>query len=180
MAEARLILITGIPGVGKTTLLSKVILELRKRGLSVGGVYSKEMREDKVRTGFVMTDLLTGFQKELASVHGQGPRMGRYRVNLKNLADFGAPALESAIQNADIIVIDEVGPMELVSPEFRRAVKQVMECSKPALIVIHLRMRDPLIEEIKGRGDSLIFEVTPENRNELASAILRSLKVVAG
>src|SRR5579883_3038088 len=94
MAEARLFLLTGIPGVGKTTLISKVVVELRKAGISVGGIYSKEKRAGRVRTGFVMTDLVSGFQKELASVEGEGPRMGRYRVNLKNIGEFAASAVE--------------------------------------------------------------------------------------
>jgi nucleoside-triphosphatase len=175
MAEARLFLITGIPGVGKTTLISKVVVELRKAGISVGGIYSKEKRAGRVRTGFVMTDLVSGFQKELASVEGEGPRMGRYRVNLKNLGEFAAPAVEDAVSSCDIVVVDEVGPMELISPEFRRAVKHVADSSKPALMVIHLRMRDPLIDEIKSRDDAIAYEVTPDNRNQLEETLLKEL-----
>lgn len=175
MANSRLFLITGIPGVGKTTLISKIVLWLRKSGISVGGVYSKEKRSGRVRTGFVMTDLLSGFQKELASIEGEGPRMGRYRVNLKNLGEFAAPAVENAVSSCEIIVLDEVGPMELISPEFRRAVKHVIESSKPVLMVIHLRMRDPLIDEIKSRDDAISFEVTPDNRNQLEETITKEL-----
>jgi len=180
MTEARLFLITGIPGVGKTTLISKVVLELRKTGISVGGIYSKEKRSGRVRTGFIMTDLLSGFQKELASVDGEGPRMGRYKVNLKNLGEFAAPALENAISRCDVVIVDEVGPMELISPEFRRAVKHVVDSNKPVLMVVHLRMRDPLIEEIRSRADAIPFEVTPDNRNQLEKTIMKEMSRLLG
>lgn len=175
MQEARLFLITGIPGVGKTTLVSKIVMELRKKGVSVGGIYSTERRKDKMRTGFIITDLLTGFQRELASITGEGPRIGKYKINLKNLAEFAAPAVENALNNSDIIVIDEVGPMELMSPEFRRAIKKVSESSKPAIIVVHLTMKDPLIDELKERNDAIYYEVTPQNRDKLPSTIVEEL-----
>lgn len=173
--KKRLILLTGIPGVGKTTLISKVVYLLRKEGISVGGIYSKERREGRTRVGFVMIDLLTGFQAELASMGGEGPRMGRFRVSLTNLSDFASKAVERALSDSELIVIDEVGPMELMSPEFRRAVKKVLESGKPALMVVHMRMNDPLVEEIKERHDAKMYQVTPENRDTLPTLLLTAI-----
>jgi nucleoside-triphosphatase len=95
-----------------------------------------------------------------------GPRVGRYRVNLSDLASVGARGLRDAAVNSELIVIDEVGPMELVSPEFRRGVQECMVSSKPILAVVHERMQDDLLEELKSKADYSVV-VTVQNRDSL-------------
>lgn len=171
LSRTTLILLTGPPGVGKTTLVSRVVYELRKSGFSVGGIYSKERRSGRNRSGFDMTNLLTGEREVLASTEGEGPRLGRYRVNLSSLADFASKAIDEARASADVIVVDEVGPMELLSPEFRRSVASLIGCGKPCLIVVHRTIKDPLLDEIRGAPEVTLVEVTPQNRDKLVSEI---------
>jgi len=76
------------------------------------------------------------------------------------------------LRNADIIIVDEIGPMELFSQAFREAVVQAIESKKPMFGTIHLRARDPLIDAIKKREDAEIFEVTYENRRQLHKLII--------
>jgi nucleoside-triphosphatase len=170
----RLFLLTGTPGVGKTTVVMKVIARLRNEGFSIGGICSREMREGRRRSGFIMIDLLTGFEAELASMTGEGPRLGRFRVNLENLSKFASRAVISA-EGSDVAVVDEIGPMELISPEFRRAVEHLLASSVPALLVVHKTMKDPLVEGLKGRTDSLLYDVTFENREALPDSITSRL-----
>lgn len=166
-----LIILTGPPGVGKTTVVTRIVYELRKSGLSVGGVYSKERRSGRVRTGFDMTDLLTGERQVLADLKGEGPRLGRYRVNLSTLANFASAAINEACARADIVVVDEVGPMELLSPEFRRSLKSVLNSRKPCIIVVHRTMNDPLVDEIRETPAAVSFEVSLQNRDALVKEI---------
>jgi nucleoside-triphosphatase len=104
-----------------------------------------------------------------------GPHIGRYRVNLQNLSTIGASSLRNAVESAEIIVIDEIGPMELLSPEFRRAVELSYESSRPILAVVHERMKDPVIELLKNNPGTKIVNVTLESRDKIADALAKEI-----
>jgi len=158
-------LVTGPPGVGKSTLVSKVIMRLKSAGVIVGGCTTYERRSKGARMGFEVLDLSSGRKGELASVETKlGPRVGRYRVNLTDLAEIGAAGLQAAATSSELVVIDEVGPMELVSPEFRRAVKRCIDSGKPILAVVHERLDDDLLNELRGKA-RLILTLSAENRD---------------
>ncbi len=168
--------ITGDPGVGKTTCVSRIIITVKSEGYTVGGVVSREMRVRGERTGFEMIDLATEEHFTLASTNlDAGPKMGRYRVNLKGLAEKGAAALLHSSEKADLTVCDEIGPMELLSPEFRRAVESVVKSGTPILGVLHKKMRDPLLVNLRSAEHAKLFEVTLENRDELPDSIAAEL-----
>jgi nucleoside-triphosphatase len=174
-------LITGAPGVGKSTAVSKVIMKLKSAGVIVGGCTTSEKRSGGARTGFEIRDLSSGRMGELASVSSKiGPRVGRYRVNLEDLASIGGAGLEAASSSSELIVVDEVGPMELVSPEFRKGVRMCIDSGKPLLAVIHERLEDDLLKELREKATSVIT-LTVENREELADELAEDLlKAVGG
>jgi len=155
---------------------------IRSEGYTVGGVISREVRSRGERTGFELIDLKTGRRGILASTRlNVGPRLGRYRVNLSGVAEVGVKALLSASETSDLIVCDEIGPMELFSPEFRRAVESIVESGRPVLGVLHKRLRDPLLERLKSAEYVEIVEVTRENRDELPRRLAeRLLKALGG
>lgn len=174
--NSRLVLLMGRPGSGKTTVVLRAVLLLRTDGLSVGGICSRERRAHGTRVGFEMVDLATDSHESLASTTGTGPRMGRYRVNLKGLAEFAAPAIVEASSRSDVIVCDEAGPMELLSPEFRRAVEGLLTASKPCLVVVHAEMADPLLEKLKKSEQAQLLEVTDETRNLLPETVYKRIR----
>ena len=171
-------LVTGSPGVGKSTTVSKVVMRLKSSGIIVGGCTTSEKRAGGARIGFEIRDLSSGNTGELASATSRvGPRVGRYRVNLTDLARIGGEALEAASSSSELIVIDEVGPMELVSPEFRKGVSRCIDSGKPMLAVVHERLEDDLLNELRERAET-ITTLTVENRDkavdELAEALLKA------
>ncbi len=171
-----MVFLTGRPGVGKTTVLLRVVDALKSRGLRVGGMVSREVRKGGVRVGFEILDLDSGRRGWLAHVEQPtGPRVGKYRVNLADLEGVGVKAVDRAVRDADVIAIDEVGPMELYSRAFIEAVKNAMKCGKPLIATIHRRARHPLISQIKSRKDVEIIEVTLENRDKLPEVIADKL-----
>jgi len=177
----RLIFVTGRPGVGKTSVLLRVADALKMRGYRVGGMISREVREGGVRVGFEIVDFYTGRRGWLAHVNQPaGPQVSKYRVNLSDLNALGANSIRNAVANADIVVVDEIGPMELFSTAFKEAVSQAIKSGKPLLGTIHFKAQDPLITAIKMREDAEILEVTFENRGSLHNLIidkvLQSLK----
>jgi nucleoside-triphosphatase len=168
--------LTGRPGVGKTTVLVRAIENLRGEGLKIGGFISREVREVGSRVGFKLIDLESGREGWLAHVRQpSGPRVGKYRVCMRDLEMVGVDAVRRALRGADVVVIDEVGPMELHSRLFREAVLAALNSDRIILGTIHYRVRGPFIDGIRRRGDTEIIEVTPRNREELPEAIYNGI-----
>jgi len=162
--------------VGKTTVLARIIDELKHRGFKVGGMVSSEVRENDVRVGFKITDVSSGREGWLASTRQRsGPQIGKYNVCLEELESIGVKAILDSVAVADVTVIDEVGPMELFSAPFRDAVLKALESGNPVLGTIHHRATHPLVLAIKNRADTEIFEVTTDNRNGLPALVTKEI-----
>jgi nucleoside-triphosphatase len=175
------LLITGSPGIGKTTVLTKTVNLLKERGYKVGGMLSREVRESGVRVGFEILDLDSQKRGWLAHVNQKtGPRVGKYRVNLVDFEAVGAEAITDAVENCDVVAIDEIGPMELFSKKFEDAVRKALKSSKQVIAVVHWKATDKLITEAKNMKNAETFTVTTENRErlpgEIAEKILRTRK----
>jgi nucleoside-triphosphatase len=164
--------ITGKPRVGKSTIINKVIQRLKAAGVAVGGMLTADIHEGRQRVGFSIEDVSTGKKGILAHVqsHQRGPTVGKYTVNLTDLDAIGAHAITTALVQAKLIVIDEIGPMELKSTRFIDAVERALESDKPLLVSVHQRSRHELVWRIKSTFE--ILEVTEENRDELPAGIL--------
>src|SRR5438093_713664 len=119
MGEALKIGITGLPGAGKTYCLLKVIEMLEGDGLKVGGMITEPIVKRNRREGFYVMDWATKEKRVFASREITSKTMvGRYGVDISALEEVGVNALRGATANADVIVIDEVGKMEVESPNF--------------------------------------------------------------
>jgi nucleoside-triphosphatase len=172
----RILILTGAPGVGKTTLLTKTVDALKTKGVRVGGMITREVREGNVRMGYEILDLTSNKQGWLAHVNGQGgPQVGKYHVNLDDLDNVGAAAISQALEICNVIAIDEIGPMELFSQKFKQAVTQALEGKKLMLTVVHGKAKDPIVTQIKRRVDAEIFNVTFSNRENLTEQLTRKV-----
>ncbi|MEM2953285.1 MAG: NTPase [Candidatus Bathyarchaeia archaeon] len=169
----RVLLLTGNPGIGKTTTLLRIVEALKAKGYRVGGMVSREVRDGGTRVGFEILDLSTNRRGWLAHVNQKtGPQVGKYRVNIEDLNNVGVEAILNAVKNCDVVAIDEIGPMELFSEKFKQAVKDAVESGKLLIGVIHWKAKDKLIDMIKAREDTEIFMVTYENRGKLHQFVL--------
>jgi nucleoside-triphosphatase len=168
--------LTGRPRIGKTSIILEVIRILQEAGYQVGGMISNEQLENRSRVGFVVRDIATEETGLLAHVdQPEGPKVGKYKVDLKGLNSVGVKSLVDAINISDVIVVDEIGPMELYSASFKEAVLESMQCGKPVLGTIHYRSKSPFILDIRGREDVEIIEVTMENREHIAEELSKSI-----
>jgi nucleoside-triphosphatase len=170
-----IIVLTGAPGVGKTTVVLHVAQALKQRGVNVGGVVSRELRTNNARTGFEFIDLATNDRDLLASVTGNGPRVGKYFVNLSGCR-FAADRLAEALINSEVVICDEIGPMELKSKEFVETVKNILEADRNAIVVIHQKLEHPLIDEFIEKSSSLI-SINLGNREKVINTLLDRLIV---
>ena len=171
---AKNVLVTGRPGVGKTTAVTRAIEELKKHGLRVGGFISREERKEGVRTGFVVIDLETSEETYLARVGNGTPRIGKYVVLVDELERVGVTAVKRALQNSQVVVIDEIGPMELLSQRFKEVVTEALNSDKPVIATIHVRAGEsPFGRSILTRRDVVLLEVSLSNRALIHREIVR-------
>jgi nucleoside-triphosphatase len=169
----RALLLTGRPGVGKTTIMRSVVAAL---GPVAGGFYTEEIRQEGRRVGFRLVTL-DGRSGILASVNGSGPhRVGKYWIHLDDLDRVGVGALRRALETADtlVVVIDEIGKMELFSAEFRKAVEAALAGPKTVLATV-MAGPHPWADKIKAHPRTTLLEVTRANRAALPKQVLSRL-----
>lgn len=168
---AKALLLTGRPGVGKTTVVQRVVEQLAR---PAGGFYTRELREEGRRVGFELITL-DGQRAILSHVNFGGRyRVGKYGVDVTALDRVGVPAIRQAVIDGRLVVIDEIGKMELFSEEFRAAVLEALEGQSPILGTI-MRGRHPWVDRIKQRDTVEVIEVTPANRDTLVAQLVERL-----
>lgn len=168
---ARNLLLTGPPRSGKTTVVERTVDQL-PADLTVGGLTSPERRSDGERVGFALVDRRTGESRLLASVdREEGPTVGSYRVDPSAVEEFAPGVLERARTRADVVVIDEIGPMQLLGDAFVRETLRTLAAPVPVLATLVSRPVDPVVEEIRQREDTRVVTVDEDSRERLPSAL---------
>jgi nucleoside-triphosphatase len=170
------LLLTGRPGVGKTTVIRTVLTRL---SVSAGGFYTSEVRQRGRRTGFELVTL-AGEVSQLATtephVHfHRAARMGRYRVNLGALDEVGVPALRRTLEAGTLVVVDEIGPMELLSEPFREIVFHLLDTDLPLIGTVYGRSH-LVANLVKDHPRVWVWTVTTSNRNELPARLAAILR----
>ncbi|HVH15900.1 MAG TPA: NTPase [Candidatus Angelobacter sp.] len=171
----RVLLLTGRPGVGKTTLVNRVYEHYSKNGFKIEGLTTREVREGGARTGFMITDLSSGQEGWLAKKDsGTGPRVGSYVVASYDLEKIGVTALERSMSGAaDLVIVDEIGPMEMTSILFRNNISKILNGNKAVVATVKFGSRYPEVENTWQK--SLHWEITKENREAIYRRIIRQV-----
>ena len=165
------IALTGKPGVGKTTAVKRIFSRLDGRA---EGFWTEEIRRNGKRWGFkvVRSD---GKEELLASVDADSPyRVGRYRVLVDKFEEFVVPFILRALKRRRIVIVDEVGKMELLSTLFQQAVERLISSDVTAVVTIPIRDVHPLVRKI--RNTFRVIHLTFENRDEVPDLVLRLLE----
>ena len=167
------ILMTGLPGCGKTTLFKRLAAELGK--LRPVGFYTEEIRDAGVRTGFALKSL-EGREGVLAHVDFySSQRVGKYGVDVAGFEAF-LEAIHLERPDAGLVMIDEIGNMECLSRRFQRRVKEVLDSDR-MLIATIAQHGSGLIAEIKSRKDVRIYTLTAQNRDRILQTILAEIQL---
>ena len=164
------IFITGKPRTGKSTMINDIIQE---SGLEAAGLRTPEIREGCKRKGFKLVDVATGKEGILSHVdQEEGPRVSRYRVNMDDLERFTELALENISQESDVVIIDEIGTMELFSDRFKDAVEKLLKSDKSVIAVLHRNH----VGEYELYGE--VYRLTGDNYDEVKTNIITRLETI--
>lgn len=171
--------ITGLPRSGKSAVMEKVVSmladerveEMRARGDDVeaakllGGMRCEPLVEDGERVGFKCINYQTGEEAVMAHKNiDSRTRVLGYGIDPEALDRVAVPAIQEAMDDYEVIVIDEIGKFSVESEAFVEVVRKAMEVDKPTLATLHKKSRHPLLQDIRRRDDARILEVTPVNR----------------
>ncbi len=163
-----MLLLTGSPGVGKTTVIRRAVGHLQRRRL--GGFYTEEIRERGARTGFRLCTF-EGTAIVMAHVeHAKGFRVGRYGVDVPAIDRVAATVL-GRVGEVDLYLVDEIGKMECLSPAFVAGMQALLSSRVPVVATV-AQKGTGFIAEVKRRTDVELWQVTPRNRERLPHAVL--------
>lgn len=167
------ILLTGRPGVGKSTVIAKVLQKLPN--VPVCGFYTRELRGPAGRVGFEAITL-DGRRCILAHVNEPGPyRVGKYSVAVARFETEIVPSIDPAhVEYQGIIIMDEIGKMECLSSRFQAAVMRALDSTATVLGTIGLQ-NDAFSRAIRQRPDVRLIEVRHDNRDHLADIVIEIL-----
>jgi nucleoside-triphosphatase len=168
------LLITGVPGIGKSTLIKSLIKELASA--KPVGFYTEEIRVEGARKGFQLISL-DGRKRNLAHIDMRSRYMvGKYRVNVHGF-DRYLESLKLTSTPEQLVIIDEIGRMECLSRRFRQDIIDLLDQDRIVVATI-AQHGGGVIEAIKERDDIDLFTMTKRNRDDLATKILRKIKLI--
>jgi nucleoside-triphosphatase len=165
--KPHVLLITGTPGIGKTTVIRRVADGLESKGLR--GFYTEEIRKAGERRGFQLVSF-NGATRLIA--HTDFPkhhRVGKYGVDVEAIDE--AAALLGPDPDACVYLVDEIGKMECLSAHFVAAMRALICCRIPIVASIGAR-GGGFIAEVKRRPECELWEVTHANRDDLPARVL--------
>jgi nucleoside-triphosphatase len=167
------VFITGLPGVGKTTLIKKISEALKP--LHPVGFYTAEIKEGGERKGFELISL-EGRRGLLSHKEVRSPyQVGHYKVDIESFEDF-LNSISFSDPLTHLIIIDEIGKMECLSDQFKKILEEILDSGKRVMATIALK-GGGLIAEVKEREDVKIFEITKKNRDSLFLEILKEMRM---
>ncbi len=166
------ILLTGKPGIGKSTIIQRVIESIGTERAS--GFWTLELRIGGHRVGFSI-QTVDGVVGTLAHVNNSdGPKVGKYIVSIGHINEVAIPSLQRARKSDGVIIIDEIASMELKSAGFAPEVRKCLDTGR-VLGTLQLRSGE-FQDEVRSRSDVRIINVTIENRNLLPAQVLGMLQ----
>lgn len=159
-----ILLLTGLPGIGKTTVAKRVISSLP--GLRISGFYTQEIRDKGKRLGF---ELITLHGERFVMAHiesGSECRVGRYGVNVRAI-DRAVSMTLADTRQPQLYIIDEIGKMECFSLQFIRLVTRLLDAGKPLVVATIACRGRGFIAEVKRQYGDELWEVTQKNRDTM-------------
>ena len=173
------ILITGSPRRGKSTLISRLIEHFQKRDFKIYGFFTPEIRKENKREGFYVEDIYSKKRFPLARLGNFNTKykLGKYSVFVNDFENYINEFLDSIKDIPDLIFcIDEIGKMELFSKKFQELVKKLFQSDDIVIATIGKKIKHPIKDYILNVSNSVLFNLTLENQEEIFKEITSIIK----
>ncbi|MCL4327725.1 MAG: NTPase [Candidatus Thermoplasmatota archaeon] len=169
--------ITGPVGSIKSEVLKKIIEMLEHDGAKVQGLLVGETMKNGKLSGYTLYDLFTKKKITFSDVSiASRVKIDKIGVDTRLLEEFLVPSLEKARENADYIVIDEIGKLENTTKVVQKEIEDTLNSDKPLIVTLHKKSRNPVLQEIRSLEGVRVFDLTPINRNILPFKVLKVLR----
>lgn len=173
----KIFIVTGAIGDGKTTFIRNLTGVFRGNGIESGGVLSERVMNGSHVTGYDLVNIRTGQREVLLRENGEcGPSsIGRYSICLAAV-ETGNNILMSLVTGSDaIVVVDEVGLLELRGEGWAESLEKLTETSRNHLI---LAVRNIFLDRVIEKWDlkdPVVFDVTKTTFNDAFAEIRGSI-----
>lgn len=169
--------ISGAWGARKTETLESIIRMLSDEDIEVGGMVTEPIMEDNRRVGFQVMDWSTKEKAVFAHLDLDSPtEIKGYGVNLDSLNEVGVKAIKDAAKEKEVVLIDEIGKMQVESEKFKEVVSKIFEIDKPLIITFEKKSRNTLLQDLRRRDDVRMLELTDVNKNLLPYKVVELIK----
>ena len=152
----KLILFTGRKHSGKTTAAERLAKQVRSEGFRIAGLLAPSIYKDNRLVGFGAVDLSVDRQIKLANRRTAKDTGGRWEFTREGLKLGKAALNPSAASSADIIIVDEFGPLELEGRGWRKEVDLLLSSTDVAVMLV-------VRQELEGRVQEL-YENYPSTK----------------
>ena len=167
-----ILFLTGIPGIGKTSVIKKVAASLADH--TIAGFYTEDIRDHNVRQGFALVTF-NGARIVMAHVDSNSAfRVSKYGVDIAAI-DCAVRITMAENTTADLFIIDEIGKMECYSTLFVEKISAVLDSGKPVLATIALK-GGGFISEVKNRPGIVLWKITKQNRDGMVGRVIKWLR----
>ncbi len=170
--------ITGPVGSIKAEALNKIMEMLRNQGKEVQGVMVGEVFTNNKLTGYTIFDIYSKKKVQFADITLVSRiKIDKIGVDTRLLDEVIVPSLQRAREQADVIVIDEIGKLEVTSKNAQKEINETLNYTKPMIVTVHKKSRNPVLQEIRALEGVRVFDITPINKSLLP---YRVMKVING
>lgn len=171
----KIYIVTGNIGAGKTNLIQNIVSKLKAENISVAGIVTTRIIENEITTGYDILNVSSNERAIFLRTFGDDnqQRIGKYFIYAEGLK-LGENSLKST--DAKLIVIDEIGKLELDEKGWHNALTQIISNSKNLLL---LSVREEVINEVLEKyriSPEIIFNVSAQNEDDLFLKIQSGLK----
>jgi len=164
----RNVFITGKKGIGKSTLLNKIINIV---GCALGGfVQGKEFTDEKI--SYKIISLYNPKQNYTIGIYDKKKAYLNTDINIFNVVS--EEILQRCLNSGDLIILDELGFMEENSEVFKNSIFKILDSNKPVLGVLKECNTD-FVRNIKMRKDVQVIRIDEINRNLMEKEIIKIL-----